>query len=200
MCIFRGLLCRTSMVVEFEAYGPRSPFVDSFCFSARSAANGEIRSLINLVCKLCSTNDAAADDLCLVLESDITYATQMCELHSLLAGCISGSAGSSRLSRFERKGHGNLRDRRRIPQKEKGLSFSITQESPMNVRVRCVPGGHEVFLEQAYWCDRCGHYLCYTHAHTSMLVDTIRCPKRHELILGRLPVAVPIRARSRIRE
>jgi hypothetical protein len=70
----------------------------------------------------------------------------------------------------------------------------------MNVKVLCGPGGHEVFLEQAYWCDRCGYYLCYAHAHTSILVDTIRCPKRHELSVMRPQEAVPIRARSRIRE
>jgi len=70
----------------------------------------------------------------------------------------------------------------------------------MSTKVRCVPGGHEVFLEQAYWCNRCGFYLCHTHAHTSMLVETIRCPKRHELTLVRPPVAERVRDRSRIRE
>jgi hypothetical protein len=70
----------------------------------------------------------------------------------------------------------------------------------MSIKVLCEPGGHEVFLEQAYWCDRCGNYLCYSHALTSILVDTIRCPKRHELSLIRPPEPIPIRARSRIRE
>jgi hypothetical protein len=69
----------------------------------------------------------------------------------------------------------------------------------MSTKVRCVPGGHEIFLEQAYWCNRCGYYLCYTHAHTSMLVETIRCPKRHELSVARPPVIESIRLRSRIR-
>jgi hypothetical protein len=70
----------------------------------------------------------------------------------------------------------------------------------MSTKVRCEPGGHEIFLEQAYWCNRCGYYLCYAHAHTSMLVETIRCPKRHELGLALPPVVDRIRDRSRIRE
>jgi len=70
----------------------------------------------------------------------------------------------------------------------------------MNIKVRCVPGGHDVFLEQAYWCNRCGNYLCYAHAYTSMFVEAIRCPKRHELSFTPPPVVAPIRARSRIRE
>lgn len=55
-------------------------------------------------------------------------------------------------------------------------------------------------LEQTYWCDRCGYYLCYAHAHTSILVDTIRCPRRHELSLARPAPVERIRSRSRIRE
>jgi hypothetical protein len=70
----------------------------------------------------------------------------------------------------------------------------------MSIKVECVPGGHEIFLEQAYWCNSCGYYICYAHAHTSMLVETIRCPKRHELSATPPSLVVPIRARSRIRE
>jgi hypothetical protein len=70
----------------------------------------------------------------------------------------------------------------------------------MSMKVRCEPGGHDIFLEQAYWCNRCGIYLCHLHAHTTMLVETIRCPKRHELSLVRPQVADRVRDRSRIRE
>jgi hypothetical protein len=70
----------------------------------------------------------------------------------------------------------------------------------MSMKVRCEPGGHEVFLEQAYWCNACGYYLCYAHAHTSMLVEAIRCPKRHQLSLAPPAPLERIRTRSRIRE
>jgi len=48
-------------------------------------------------------------------------------------------------------------------------------------KVQCVPGGHEISLEKAYWCDRCRYYVCYSHANTSILVNTVKCPKGHEV-------------------
>ena len=47
--------------------------------------------------------------------------------------------------------------------------------------VQCVPGGHQMSIEDAYWCDRCKQYLCYRHAHSSYLVNTVKCPKGHEV-------------------
>lgn len=67
----------------------------------------------------------------------------------------------------------------------------------MATKVFCGPGAHDIFLEQAYWCDRCGFYVCHSHALTSILIDTITCPKRHELVVPRLPVLEPIGARPR---
>jgi hypothetical protein len=69
----------------------------------------------------------------------------------------------------------------------------------MNTKVRCGPGGHDIFIEQAYWCDRCDFYVCHAHALTSILIDEIRCPRRHELVLAPPVVVEPLRARSRVR-
>lgn len=69
----------------------------------------------------------------------------------------------------------------------------------MNVKVQCGPGGHEIFIEQAYWCSRCGYYTCYQHALTSFLVDTIQCPNRHELIRFGPAAIEPVRAAWRSR-
>lgn len=49
----------------------------------------------------------------------------------------------------------------------------------MTNKVQCVPGGHRVHLEDAYWCEECEHYLCYEHARTSILVKIVKCPKGH---------------------
>jgi hypothetical protein len=67
----------------------------------------------------------------------------------------------------------------------------------MDAKVFCGPGGHDIFLEQAYWCGRCGLYVCHKHAVTSILIDKIWCPNRHELVVAQSPVSEPIRARSR---
>jgi len=48
-------------------------------------------------------------------------------------------------------------------------------------QVQCVPGGHQISMDKAYWCQTCGHYLCYSHAHTSMMTTTIKCPRGHEV-------------------
>jgi hypothetical protein len=48
-------------------------------------------------------------------------------------------------------------------------------------KVQCVPGGHQISLDKAYWCSRCEHYVCYDHARTSVVVNTVKCPKGHEI-------------------
>jgi hypothetical protein len=47
--------------------------------------------------------------------------------------------------------------------------------------VQCVPGGHQISLDKAYWCNHCEHYLCYSHARTTITVNTVKCPKGHEV-------------------
>jgi len=51
--------------------------------------------------------------------------------------------------------------------------------------VQCVPGGHAIPLSDAYWCQKCGHYLCYRHAHTGTFTSSIKCPKGHEIVRAR---------------
>jgi hypothetical protein len=51
----------------------------------------------------------------------------------------------------------------------------------MSDKVQCVPGGHQVSLDKAYWCNQCGYYLCYIHAQTSLIVNTVKCLKGHEV-------------------
>ena len=52
-------------------------------------------------------------------------------------------------------------------------------------KVQCVPGGHQISVDKAYWCNQCGQYLCYEHARTSYLVNTVKCPKGHEVTKAR---------------
>jgi hypothetical protein len=66
-------------------------------------------------------------------------------------------------------------------------------------KVRCGPGDHDIFLEQAYWCGNCGTYVCHRHALTSILIDTIQCPRRHDLIPGGPVIVEPVRVRPWIR-
>jgi hypothetical protein len=47
--------------------------------------------------------------------------------------------------------------------------------------VQCVPGGHQVDLEHAYWCNKCGFYLCYKHLRTSVLTTRKTCERGHEV-------------------
>ena len=51
--------------------------------------------------------------------------------------------------------------------------------------VQCVPGGHQIPLDKAYWCNQCAHYLCYIHAKTSTWVKTVKCPQGHEVSKAR---------------
>jgi hypothetical protein len=48
--------------------------------------------------------------------------------------------------------------------------------------VQCVPGGHSISIDKAYWCDHCRFYFCYKHANTSWMVNTVKCPKGHEAV------------------
>jgi hypothetical protein len=52
-------------------------------------------------------------------------------------------------------------------------------------KVQCVPGGHQISIDKAYWCNQCGQYLCYEHARTSFMVNTVKCPKGHEVSKAR---------------
>jgi hypothetical protein len=51
----------------------------------------------------------------------------------------------------------------------------------MAEKVQCVPGGHQISIYDAYWCERCQQYLCYSHARTGTFLNTIKCPKGHEV-------------------
>ena len=51
----------------------------------------------------------------------------------------------------------------------------------MTDKVQCVPGGHPISINDAYWCNQCQQYLCYKHAHASTFVNTVKCPKGHEV-------------------
>ena len=51
----------------------------------------------------------------------------------------------------------------------------------MATSVQCVPGGHQISISEAFWCGNCQYYLCYSHAQTSFWVNTIKCPKGHEV-------------------
>jgi hypothetical protein len=48
-------------------------------------------------------------------------------------------------------------------------------------KVQCVPGGHQIPLDKAYWCNQCNQYMCYDHAKTSWANNTVKCPKGHEI-------------------
>lgn len=47
--------------------------------------------------------------------------------------------------------------------------------------VQCVPGGHQISISEAYWCNECGWYICYSHLKTGTLLDWKKCPKGHEV-------------------
>jgi hypothetical protein len=55
----------------------------------------------------------------------------------------------------------------------------------MSDKVQCVPGGHLISIEHAYWCNVCQFYLCYDHANSSYLVNTVKCPKGHQVTKAR---------------
>ena len=51
----------------------------------------------------------------------------------------------------------------------------------MSNKIQCVAGGHQISLDEAYWCSKCDQYICYNHAQTSYLIKTVKCPKGHEV-------------------
>jgi hypothetical protein len=50
----------------------------------------------------------------------------------------------------------------------------------MGDKVQCAPGGHQISIDKAFWCQRCGYYFCYKHGRSSYLVNTVKCPEGHE--------------------
>jgi len=48
-------------------------------------------------------------------------------------------------------------------------------------KVQCVPGGHEVELDHAYWCNRCGFYICHKHIENTFFTNKVTCKKGHEV-------------------
>jgi hypothetical protein len=66
--------------------------------------------------------------------------------------------------------------------KPRGAERSLATGVEMSdKKVQCVPGGHQISIDKAYWCNRCEYYLCYEHARTSVMVNTLKCPKGHEI-------------------
>jgi hypothetical protein len=47
--------------------------------------------------------------------------------------------------------------------------------------VQCVPGGHAISINEAYWCGECGWYICYTHLKKATFTTAIHCPKGHDV-------------------
>jgi hypothetical protein len=60
------------------------------------------------------------------------------------------------------------------------LHRPVTGEERMKT-VQCVPGGHQVDLEHAYWCNKCSFYLCYKHLRTSVLTTSKTYDRGHEV-------------------
>jgi len=52
-------------------------------------------------------------------------------------------------------------------------------------KVQCVPGGHQIRIDDAYWCEKCRYYMCFRHALTSLWVNTVKCPKGHPVTRAR---------------
>ena len=51
----------------------------------------------------------------------------------------------------------------------------------MSKRVQCVPGGHEIELDHAYWCNSCCSYMCYKHLVSSPFTTKLTCKKGHNV-------------------
>lgn len=47
--------------------------------------------------------------------------------------------------------------------------------------VQCVPGGHQIPINEAYWCGECGWYICYKHLKKGTFTTAIHCPKGHDV-------------------
>jgi hypothetical protein len=61
------------------------------------------------------------------------------------------------------------------------LGVSPDRKLMSDKKVQCVPGGHQISLDKAYWCNQCEQYVCYDHARKSVMVNTMKCPKGHEI-------------------
>ncbi|MBX3299717.1 MAG: hypothetical protein KF736_09670 [Acidobacteria bacterium] len=48
-------------------------------------------------------------------------------------------------------------------------------------KVKCVPGGHDISLSDAYWCNECDWYICYMHLKKAMMTTEVKCPKGHHV-------------------
>ncbi len=46
--------------------------------------------------------------------------------------------------------------------------------------VQCVPGGHQIPIEKAYWCNECNFYLC-DHEVTWRPGNYFICKKGHKV-------------------
>ena len=62
---------------------------------------------------------------------------------------------------------------------------TIPRRKAMAHKVQCVPGDHQISIDDAFWCNKCNQYLCYKHAITSLLVNTVKCRKGHEVSKAR---------------
>lgn len=51
----------------------------------------------------------------------------------------------------------------------------------LSTAVKCVPGGHQIPLSEAYWCSDCGWYICYKHLKKGTFTTAIHCPKGHSV-------------------
>lgn len=58
---------------------------------------------------------------------------------------------------------------------ESGISYHLSKS------VQCVPGGHQIPINEAYWCGDCGWYICYSHLKKGTFTTAIHCPKGHNV-------------------
>lgn len=65
---------------------------------------------------------------------------------------------------------------RKIEQNEKSKPFYHLSKI-----VQCVPGGHQIPVEKAYWCGTCGWYICYDHLKHATFTTAKHCPKGHDV-------------------
>lgn len=48
-------------------------------------------------------------------------------------------------------------------------------------QVQCVPGGHQISINEAYWCGDCSWYICYKHLRKAITTTAKHCPKGHDV-------------------
>lgn len=51
----------------------------------------------------------------------------------------------------------------------------------LSKEVQCVPGGHQISLDKAYWCGTCGWYICWDHLKHGTFTTAKSCPKGHDV-------------------